>query len=63
MYRLTGGGVSYKQRDKVGHRRLAFDEVMKVAGGELLGFLSRWQLVQSQVVLLLKQLSCTRREP
>lgn len=63
MKGLTGGGVSYKQRDEVGNWRLAFGEVVKAAGGEFLGFLSRWQLVQSQVVLLFEQLPRTRCEP
>ena len=60
---LTGGGVSYKQGDEVGDGRLAFDEVMKAAGWELLRLLSCWQLVQRQVVLLFKQLPRTRSEP
>lgn len=63
MCGLTGGGVSYEQGDKVGDGRLAFGEVMKTTGGDLLGLLSRRQLVQSQVVLLFKQLPGTRSEP
>ncbi len=60
---LTRGGVPYKQGDKVGDGRLAFGEVVEAAGIELLSLLSRWQLVQSQVVLLFKQLPRTRSEP
>lgn len=63
MFGLTGRGVSYKQGDEVGDGRLAFGEAMKAAGSELLGLLSSWQLVQSQVVLLLKELPRTRGEP
>lgn len=47
----------------MGDGRLALGEVMKAVGCELLGLLSRWQLVEGQVVLLFKQLSRTRGEP
>lgn len=63
VYGLTGGGISYKQGDEVGDGRLAFSEAVKATGRELLGLLSRWQLVQGQVVLLFKELSGTRGEP
>lgn len=61
--RLTGWGVSYKQWDEVGDGRLPFGEAVKVTGGVFLGFLSWWQLVQGQMVLLFKELTCTRGEP
>lgn len=47
----------------MGDGRLAFGEAMKAAGIELLGLLARWQLVQSQVVLLFEELPRTRGEP
>lgn len=40
MCGLTGGGVPYKQGDKVGDGRLAFSEVMKAAGSEFLRLFS-----------------------
>lgn len=61
--RLTGWGVSYKQWDEVRDGRLPFGEAVKVTGGVFLGFLSWWQLVQGQMVLLFKELTCTGGEP
>lgn len=60
---LTGGGVSHTQRHEVGDGGLAFGEVGEAAGGQLLGGLSGWQLVEGQVVLLLEQLPGSRSEP
>lgn len=59
---LTGGGVPHKQGDEVGDGRLALGEAVQVAGREFLGFLSRRQLVEGQMVLLLKELTCTGGE-
>lgn len=59
---LTGRGVPYEQRDEVGDGRLALGDTVEAARGELLSLLSRWQLVQSQVVLLLEELPRPRGE-
>lgn len=47
----------------MGDGGLALGEAVEVAGGEFLGFLSRRQLVEGQMVLLLKELTCTGGEP
>lgn len=46
----------------MGDGRLPSGKVVKAARGQLLGLLSTWQLVQSQVVLLFEQLPRTRSE-